>query len=282
MHAEQNFDSRVREALTKECDGILASDELKIRIDDRIHKEQEGNTMKHMSVKKLCVGVAAACLLVSGITVFAGGAAGRFAVSVSEESQYTDYRDLDKAQKKMGHEVDSVEQFTNGYAFVGASVVQAESYTEEGAKAYSIPMMDIRYEKGESKISLMIMENREKDVSSREPGLTRTCGDITLWYDECMYKVIPAEYEIAEEDMDHMQQGSNVISETTTVMVTDWTAEELEEGEAGGEEGVLDVGRTKTVRWEKDGVTYDLVGSDLDLSGEEMLDMAEEIISSGK
>ncbi|MDE7258608.1 MAG: hypothetical protein K2N77_05150, partial [Lachnospiraceae bacterium] len=121
MRAEQNFDSSVRTALGKECDGISASEELKSRIDETIRQRQEENSMKYMSAKKLCISIAAACLLVSGITVFAGGAS-YFVAGSSMGVEYTDYQDMGKAQKKLGYGVDSVEQFANGYFFYGANV----------------------------------------------------------------------------------------------------------------------------------------------------------------
>ncbi len=69
MRAEEDFGSRIRTALQKECSDISASEGLKSRIDEVISKKQEENSMKHMSAKKMCIGVAAACLLISGITV---------------------------------------------------------------------------------------------------------------------------------------------------------------------------------------------------------------------
>lgn len=60
MRAEEDFGSRIRTALQKECSDISASEGLKSRIDEVISKKQEENSMKHMSAKKMCIGVAAA------------------------------------------------------------------------------------------------------------------------------------------------------------------------------------------------------------------------------
>ena len=107
MCVEQNYDSKVKAALEKECEGISASEELKRRIDETICGKQEENSMKRMSMKKFCISAAAACLLVSGITVWAGARA-YFVSGSSIEPKYTDYAMIKQAEKELGYAVDSV------------------------------------------------------------------------------------------------------------------------------------------------------------------------------
>ena len=201
MRAEEDFGSRIRTALQKECSDISASEGLKSRIDEVISKKQEENSMKHMSAKKMCIGVAAACLLISGITVFAGGAS-YFVSSSGFEPQYTDYQDMLKAEQKLGYAVDSVEQFANGYVFDGVSVESIDAYTEETGKTYSVPMIDVRYRKEGKVIDLSANKKAENVVdgmTSKEPDAVRTCGDITLRCDEYTDKMVPDSYELTEE-----------------------------------------------------------------------------------
>lgn len=315
--SDKDFDSGIKAALEKECDGISASEELKRRIDETIRERQEDNSMKHMSVKKLCVGVAAACLLVSGITVFAGGAI--YFVSGSPiEPEYTEYQDMEKAQKKLGYAVDCVEQFENGYTFAGVSIETIGAYSEESGKMYSIPAMDVTYRKEEMKIDLNISEKAEDGLASKQPVATRMCGDTMLRYDEYTNKTVPASYELTEEDKINEQRDDyNIIYRSVTVKQTEQDSEEagvigteetaLNETESEdvkrgsyvvSEDGVVtatiqdtqaDIDYTVTydevsiqhqmiVSWEKDGKFYSLMGTDLDLSADEMMDMAEEIL----
>ena len=315
MHIEQNFDNRIEAALNKGCDGISASEDLKRRIDETIREQQEGNDMKHISVKKLCVGVAAACLLVSGVTVFAGRT--DFFVSGSAtEPEYMDYRDMEKAQKELGYGVDSVEQFANGYAFEGVSVESITACSEENGKMYSIPSMDVRYRKDGKEIDLNINEMAGTAMSgilSREPDATRTCGDITLRYDEYTNKIVPDGYELTEEDKineqrdnyniiymsatvkadaedgtgadgqtasDEVKRGSYYVSEDgTDVSVTVKGSAENESWADWAENGEPCIQQTKIISWERDGKFYNLSGNDLDLDADELFDMAEEILA---
>lgn len=317
MRAEQDFDSSIRTALVKECDGISASEELKRRIDETIRERQEENSMKHMSAKKLCISIAAACLLVSGITVFAGGAS-YFVSGSSMGVEYTDYQDMGKAQKKLGYEVDSVEQFANGYSFYGANVESVTAYTEENGALYSVPMMNIRYRKDEKKIDLNINEGTGDDIPSKEPNATRMCGDIAVRYDEYTDKIVPDSYELTEEDKineqrddynivymsvtvnqeetdetkseetvtdsmtdsDDVKKGSYVISEDGSVTLTTYGSQDNDSYVIAGAYDEVCIQHRMVVSWEKDGKSYHMTGVDLDMGAEEMLDMAEEILTA--
>lgn len=318
MRAEEDFGSRIRTALQKECSDISVSEGLKSRIDEVISKKQEENSMKHLSAKKMCIGVAAACLLISGITVFAGGAS-YFVSSSGFEPQYTDYQDMSKVEQKLGYAVDSVEQFANGYVFDGVSVESIDAYTEETGKTYSVPMIDIRYRKDGKVIDLSANKKAESVVdgmTSKEPDAVRTCGDITLRCDEYTDKMVPDSYELTEEDKINEQRDDyNIIYRSVTVVQEDGTmseqtveggkdaetmgAEEIKQGsyivsQDGTVTATIDdtqdyvitgaddicIRQRLVVSWEKDGIAYYLSGSDLGMNAEEMLDMAEEILKA--
>lgn len=311
MWIEQNDDGRVRAALEKECEGISASEALKRRIDESICGKQEGNVMKRMSMKKLCISVAAACLLVSGITVWAGGRA-FFVTGSSIEPKYTDYAMIKQAEKEMGYAVDSVERFDNGYIFYGMSVENMQACTEEGGKMYSIPSMNIRYRRDDQEIDLNVNETVSDMASQKEPKAVRMCGDIELRYDEYTNKFVPASYELTEEDKINEQRDDYNIVYTTialngdtqiAVYTNDANGDEVKHGTyAVSEDGsVVSTGKSivgqddnslsitydevsvhqnMLVRWEKDGKTYELSCTDLDMSADELFDMAEEILAA--
>lgn len=312
MHREQDFDSRIKTALDQECDGILASEDLKRRIDEKVCKLQAGQegriSMKHISMKKFCVGAAAACLLVSGISVFAGNV--DFFVSGSKkEADYTDYRELEKAQEELGYGADSVERFENGYAFAGGSVDFTTAYSEENGAMYSVPSLAVRYLKDGKQIDLNVSEASGEALSvirSKEPDETRKCGNITLRYDEYTSKMVPEGYELTEEDRlneqrddynivylsitdqegtadkgqsasDEVKQDSYYVSEDgSDIAVTiKQTGESWQDWTAGGEPFIQ---QTQIVSWEKDGKYYDLSGTDTKMSADELFTMAEEIL----
>lgn len=315
MQREQDIDTQIKAALNNECEDILASEALKYRIDAAVSGQQTGrkekNTMKHFGIKKFCVGVAAACLLVSGISVFAGKV-DFFVNSVGMEADYTDYRDMEKVQEDLGYEVDSVERFANGYEFEGVSVGFITAISEENGKMYSVPSGDVRYRKEGEWIDLTVNEKTGTTVSderSKEADATRICGNTTLRYDEYTNKMVPEGYELTEEDKINEQRDDFHI-----VYLSIMDQEEMEaEGKAasdGVKRGNYTVGtnmkdvivtlrqtgevwqdwtksgepyttQTKVVSWEKDGKCYELSGVDLTLSADELFDMAEEILGAG-
>lgn len=262
MRAEQDFGSRIKEALEKECDGISASEQLKCRIDEMIcssicAKSSAEMEVKHMSMKKIVILVAA-CLLVSGITVVAGKTA-RIGVQGSEAPEYTDYAELGKAEEKLGYTVDSVEQFTNGYSFAGVQINELKAYGEENNELYSIPSMQISYTKDGKDMELYIQQRVEEVVIAKQPNAVRACGDVSVRFDEYTYKFVPASYELTEEDKVNEQKDDYFIS---------YGSDDIE------------IRKAVDVRWEKDGLYYELIGFDLDMDGEEALDMAEEILTA--
>ena len=61
MRQEYDLEKKLKEALAQECEDMTASRDLKDRIDAEILERQKEADMKHFSVKKLIIGVAAGC-----------------------------------------------------------------------------------------------------------------------------------------------------------------------------------------------------------------------------
>lgn len=315
MRVKQEIDSRIREALDRECDGISASEELKHRIDAAVCKQQAGQerraAVKHFGGKKLIAAAAAACLLVSGISGIAAGNVDFFVSTSRMGSDYTDYRDMDKVEKKLGYGVDSVEQFVNGFAFESVNVDSTVAVSEENGEMYRVPSMDARYRKDDEWIDLIVSETAGDNVTDKEPKETRMCGDITLRYHEHTNKVVPPGYELTAEDMVNDQRDDfEIVFFSTTTKTLDGAMDAQEAADEVNrddysvavsgydrdiavtlrqtgqswqewtENGEPYLTQTRIVSWEKDGIYYDLMGTDLNLGADELLDMAEELIGA--
>ena len=125
---------------------------------------------------------------------------------------------------------------------------------------YTFPELAVNYVKdGVSDISLYVDMRPEKGEQAKEPDMTDQCGDIALRYDVYTYKFVPVGYELTEEDLANLERDDYEISE-------------------GSDE--VEYSQITHVTWEKDGVYYDLLGSDTALSGEEMFAMAKELIGT--
>ena len=266
------YEDKIKMALEMRCGSISASEALKQKIDREIRiqgkiipidlsggqevsmkKSEQGR--KHFSAKKLVIGVAAACLLISG-GVFAGKTAGYIS---GYEKEYT-YAELDKAEEKLGFSPDVAEAFSNGYSFEKMWVGNTRAVDENQETVYTFPELSVDYVKdGVSDISLYVDMRPEKGEQDKEPDLTDQCGDIALRYDVYTYKFVPAGYELTEEDKANLERDDYEISE-------------------GSDE--IEYSQMTHVTWEKDGVYYNLLGSDTALTGEEMFAMAKELIGA--
>ena len=286
------YEDKIKMALMIQCDSISASETLKRRIDEEIcrqneissdillrrekractakrdmsadrHGELEDNTMKketnkciHFSVKKFVIGVAAACLLLSG-TIMAGKTA--MYISGGRIGTYT-YAEQGKAEQKLGFEVDLVESFANGYSFQEMEVMKTKAADENGNTIYDFPELDVDYARdGVSDISLYADKRPETGNWSKVPDMTDEYDGIALRYDVVTYKFVPVGYELTAEDRANMARDDYEISE--------------------GSDSVT-VAQMTSVEWTKDGVYYVLLGNDTKLSGEEMLGMAKELIAA--
>lgn len=259
MRQEFDLEKDLKEAFVLECEGLTASRNLKARIDERILKGQKEADMKHLSVKKLVVGVAVGCLLVSG-GVFAAGRA----VSLSSHHWLTDayrsYGDMGKAQEELGYAADTVEEFSNGYRFDQMFVDDVNGNDEDGNTVYTYKERSITYKKnGEPKVWLHASKPVEKQVRKGEPEAARQAGGVTIYYDTTTYKFVPPNYELTDEDKANLEKDDFTIS-------------------YGSSE--VQVQKASDVTWEKEGVFYHLMGFDLNLGAEEMLDMAEEVMGT--
>lgn len=259
MNRKDEWEDKIKDVLTLACDGLTASQDLKDRIDRKILTSQEAESMKHLSVKKLVIGVAIGCLLISG-GVFAAGQV----VSVSSHSDWRDgcnsYSGMEQQEKKLGYEVDSVEQFTNGYRFEKAVVGEAQGKDQDKNTVDTHKFMSIEYARGtEPTVSLYIEKPFETIVRNQQAEKTRVSGDTTLYYDSTTYKFVPADYELTEEDKVNQEQDNYCIS---------YGSDQVE------------VQKSVVVTWMKNGIQYELIGFDLNVSAEELFDMAEEIMGT--
>lgn len=260
MEQRDIWDEKIKDALRSECDGITAPRELMDRIDEKIlESEKETGDMKHLSVKKLVIGVAVGCLLVSGV-VFASGHAVSLVTHTFLPGMCRDYGKLPEMEQKLGYAVDSVEEFSNGYRFQTMSVDEWEGKDESGNRVYTFQSLGINYVKsGEESVSLYIEKPVETRVRDRMADATRVCEGITVYYDSITNKQVPPDYVLTQEDKEGEARGDFYISVGTPE---------------------VEVHQNMTVSWDKDGIHYQLLGFDLNLSPDEMLDMAEEIIES--
>ncbi len=258
-------DAEIREILCGGVAHIEAPDSLKQKIDRQISAElmKEEKRMKHFSVKKVVIGVAAASLVVGAVCIAGSGV--RYIMGGSSAfPNYTEFSDLEKAEADAGYEVKAVEKFANGYAFRDITIGDESVVNEAGQEESSQKTIHIGYEKDGESITLYIrgVYPQETGEAQQEPQYDRTLqvGEVQVGFHKIMNKFVPPDYELTQEDEKNMENPNFNLA-------------------YGSSEVELNTGFSTL--WEENGISYDLYGTDLSISGEEMLQMAKEIIESG-
>ena len=257
---EDRFDSLLRKELKRETEHIGVSDFLKTRIDMEITARQEESTMKKRSnFKKYIAAAACICLLVPA-GIFAGGTAVSY-VSTTNIADYktsTDWNDLDSMEKKVGIKTDAVESFSNGYRYTELNTDAFNALDEDGNKIFKVKELGVIYKNASGKeLNCSIHAADERMADDRAADLTAEYDGITVEFFQSTYKFVPADYQATAEDKNLEAAGNYYIS-------------------YGNDK--VEVRESSSVQWEKDGVSYMIQGFDTDVSPQEMLAMAGEMI----
>ena len=203
------------------------------------------------------IGVAAACCLI-GTATFASGKITSTIGGGRATPEYNSFADIDKAEKEVGYQVQAVESFSNDYQFFDMGIDHSTALDDDENEVGNWDGITITYQKdGASDVNLSI-EKSLGEISDREPDATAQVGEVTLSYREDIYKSVPEDYELTEEDNANMEKDNYYISYGSDT---------------------VEINQVNSVYWVKDGITYGLFGFDLGMSSDEMFSMAEEIIN---
>ena len=262
---ENYFDQEIRNALKTAADHVDVSSRCKDRIDAQINcaeaMQSNGGSghMKRWNWKKAVIAAVACCMLIGG-TVFAAGKI----VSIYSHSQsgyeITDYTGISKFEKDTGIEAEHVEVFTNGFRFDGANIVESEGNDEQGNTVSSWEEIMLTYVDDTGRTVSIDMEpyavlNQDLSKDTLEE---RTVADISVYYNQVEYHLVPADYEATSEELERKESDPHYtisygIDEERTEISSD-------------------------VCFEMDGIKYLLLTFD-DVSADELYSMAEEIIT---
>lgn len=260
-------DTEIRQILQDSVAYIEAPDHMKRQIDCRIREalEKERTMKKGFGWKKVVIGVAAACLMV-GTVCIAGSGIRYLMGSSSAFPTYTDYSDMEQAEADAGYEVKAVETFDNGFAFQDITMSDQSLVDETGQKKESQKGIHISYEKGDETVVLYIRQLYQQEIAEGNPleGVvmddTLQVGEVLAGFRQITNKFVPPDYELTEEDQKNMESPNFNLA-------------------YGTDEVEINTGYS--VLWVENNILYELYGTDLSISGSDMLQMAEELIQNG-
>lgn len=273
MKHDPMLDREIKKVLHSRADSLDVSAGAESRILAEINKMQnemqektrikENRKMKKFSVK---LGVTV-CALVCLSCVTALAATGIIKGWVSRNIVGTETEDFTKVVEELAPELEFqpilLEEFSNGFTFEQAHLYSSSALDENNEpsdKKYT--GLDMRYVNGETDETVSLSYNNEPFAAAEPlPGapeiITRVVDDVVLSYQAMPYKFVPVGYELTEEDQAALESGAVEIS---------YGSDAVAEMTACG------------VNWVVDGVSYYLFGWDLELSADDMLNMAEELL----
>lgn len=260
-----------KEAEYKESMRRLAfSDDIKEKMIGNLTKvdvPEKGGVMKKGFKTGKIVVIAAACVMIFGITVAAAGLAKGVVSHNRLWSRTGDFEKLVKYEEETGLDVKAVETFSNGYMFdcleINDSTVQDEDFND--IESYS--GMDIQYKKNDCPQVVVYMDPARMSDESYDKEAAqerREVNGITLYYSKNEYLLLP----VTKDNPDPATEEERNRAENDPHFFISYGSPERE------------TRYISSVHFYMNDVSYDIISSGTEMTGEEMMDMAEEIISA--
>ena len=250
-------DEQIQNAIYSDAYSYDPPADLKQRIDAQIARQKkEVIYMKKMSVKKVAVVAAAMCAL-TGTVCMAGGKIAGYVGGTRPGSQTSDFSDIGKLENKLDVTVNAPEDFDNGYAFSDAHIADFNALDENDVKVGEESELNITYEKDGKRLNYIVKKGATvlSDAELERAEMMEQEG-VTYYYLVDQYLFLPPNEEPTAEELAAQDAGTLFIS---------YGSDEREEQ------------TSYSLWWNADGQSYSLMGFDLGLSAQEMVDMAEQI-----
>lgn len=251
---EIKMEREMQDMLYRCAEGMKAPEKLKTRIDFAIKSGEMPRKVRRPFGKRLAAVALVAAVAVTGAVAGNGIVAYTFGSSWSNE-----HMNYEEAQAELTDGAKLPESFANGFVFENAVHEYGGEKDEDGNVLREWTKIDVEYERDGTTLHLGTGEAYDDDmtVDTSRFDDTREIGDITVQYSADDYKAVPADYEPTAEEQAAVEAG------------------DLQIGYGASE---VTVQQYQFLRWEQNGVYYTLSGFDLDMTADEMFQMAQEII----
>lgn len=210
-----------------------------------------------MSKKKIGI-IAVAATLVMGIAAYASSEIiASWNGSSSSTPEYTSLPTTEEIVSDIGYAPVLIEEFENGYVFDNASIVRNDLRDDSGESVEKFKSVTMRYEKGNDKV-LMSADRFNSEMEASGEVVANIDG-IDINYDSYTNKVVPPDYELTEEDKKAEENGELVFSYGSSD---------------------VSVSEVQNLSWEQNGIHYSFTCIDNNISVDELVNMAKEIIAA--
>lgn len=209
-----------------------------------------------MRIKKrlLAPVIALVALLAIGTGLLATGNIHSITGSSSSLPDYKEVPTQQQLSEDLGYAPNIPAEFSNGYTFESAVIGDQEGQDEYGNAVDKHKFIQIKYTKDNANIYIYA----EKWSTAPSTPVTETYDGVDLYYTADMYKFVPPDYELTEQDKADEASGKYIFSYGT---------DEVE------------IQTNQSVSWEKDGISYGLLATDSDLTQDDLMAMAKEALN---
>ncbi|MEG1284824.1 MAG: hypothetical protein RSD22_03720 [Romboutsia sp.] len=220
---------------------------------------EDKKVYKKVSFKKKMV-VALAVTFVLGTTAFAAGKLTSITSHSSNLGGYKSMPTVEHVTKKFGFTPVLVEEFDNGYKFKSGYSSDMEGLDESGNVLGKSKSLSIEYANNKNKDSVHLnMENLTLVARDEKEVVVDNYKDIELSYLAYANKLVPGDYEMTEQDKEDEKSGKYVFS---------YGSRDIE------------VSNFQHLSFIMDDIYYSFMTIDSDMSQEELVKMAKEIIDN--
>lgn len=212
---------------------------------------------KKVSFKKKIV-VALAATFVLGTTAFAAGKLTSITSHSSNLGGYKSMPTIEHVTKKFGFTPVLVDEFENGYKFIGGHSADMEGLDDSGNVLGKSKALYIEYASGEDNVYLTIEDLTLVARDEKEVTVDNYKG-IDLSYLAYANKIVPGDYEMTEQDKADEKSGKYVFS---------YGSRDIE------------VSNFQHLSFIMDDIYYSFMTIDSDMSQDQLVKMAQGIIDN--
>lgn len=229
-------------------------------IDDELIAEASDSVrrLRHIRIRKIIVLAAAVVMLLSATVLAANIILGSRSGHSSVIPSYYSIPSKDTMLKDTGIAPSIPESFSSGFVFDSGYIMYNEDFDTEGDSVQEYKGLQFDYKKNEEKITLFI-DAAMAGVQVKDPDVTKSYKSSELLYYSYINKLVPPDYKPTAEDQQAERDGSVVLSYGT---------EKIEMHHVQG------------IAWEYQGLNYELLAMDIDISEDTLFEMAKEMIDA--
>lgn len=207
-------------------------------------------------IKKSAAVIAATFILTT--SAFALGKVTSLVGVTSSKATYKTIPTNEQVNQDLGFAPKLVEKFKNGYVFKSGHISKTEALDENDEVVGKSKGVSFEYKKDKNIVTLFV-EGKMLGERDKNEELVENYNGVELYYYSYMNKIVPADYKMTEQDKLDEKSGKFVFSYGSSN---------------------TEINKQTFVNWKDGDVYYSFLATDSDLTKDDLVQMAKEIIDS--